>query len=66
MCKSIISERLENGINLELYMDIYGIKYIITAFTCDYRVLETKRTSDYFNALHKFTIMRNKYQGKKA
>ena len=66
MCKSIISERLENGINIELYMDIYGIKYIVTAFTCDYRVIETKRTSEYSNALHKFAIMRNKYQGKKA
>ena len=66
MCKSIISERLDNGINIELYMSIYGTQYIITAFTCDYRVIETKRTSEYSNALNKFSIMRNKYQGKKA
>ena len=56
-----LSKQLKNGITVELYMDVYGLKYCITAFTSDYRVIQTRKTDDYFNALHIMTIFENKY-----
>ena len=56
-----LSKQLKNGIKIELYMSVYGINYCITAFTPDYRVIETKKTDDYNLALHKMVIMENKY-----
>ena len=56
-----LSKQLSNGIKIELYMDTYGLKYCITAFTNDYRVIQTRKTDDYSNALHIMTIFENKY-----
>ena len=58
---SIISETLKNRIHIELYMDVYGINYVITAFSPDYKVLKSRKTKDYFNALHLFTIVKNSF-----
>ena len=56
-----MTETIKNGNSVQLYMDKYHIKYCITVFTPDYRVIETKKTSDYFHALNLFTILKNKY-----
>lgn len=55
-----ITKTLKNGLKIELYMNLYG-QYVVTVFTSDYKALESKRTTDYFNALHKMTILENKY-----
>ena len=56
-----MDKKLNNGNIVSLYMDVYGINYIVTTFTCDYRVLQTRKTQDYSLALHYMTIMENKY-----
>lgn len=59
---SIISETLKNGINIELYTSVYGTHYVITAFSPDYKVLKSRKTTDYNNALNTFTIYKNRYE----
>lgn len=56
-----MDKTLNNGNIVSLYMDVYGINYVVTAFTCDYKVLQTRKTKDYLLALHYITILENKY-----
>lgn len=56
-----MDKTLNNGNIVSLYMDVYGINYIVSVFTCDYKVLHTRKTQDYFLALHYITIFENKY-----
>lgn len=59
---SIINETLKNGIHIELYTGVYGFPYVITAFSPDYKVLKTRKTQNYNNALHIFTILKNHFK----
>lgn len=56
-----IETTLCNGNTICLYMDTYGTRYVVTAFTCDYRVLKTRKTKEYSLALHYFKIFENQY-----
>ena len=58
---TIISEKLKNGISIELYTSVYGTHYVITAFSPDYKVLKSRKTTDYNNALHLFVIIKNMF-----
>ena len=59
---SIISEKLKNGISIELYTSVYGTHYVITAFSPDYKVLKSRKTTNYNNALNIFTIFHNMFE----
>lgn len=56
-----ISEVLPNGNRIELYMSVYHTKYVVTAFSPDYKVLKSRKTANYDYALNVFTIYKNMF-----
>jgi hypothetical protein len=66
MNKFSIEKRLNNGNIISLYTDTYGISYVVTAFTCDYKVLKSRKTTEYNLALHYMTIYENMFSRKEG